>query len=153
MPYMRELIAAGAKPKQGLLTIEGFQGDDTDVGKLTFADPVREKARQRKLAEQAEAKLSGDARKAKSRWRALQAGRAWSKTLDKLERRQKRQQASVFRFAVSAHKSPLCCGGTFFCVCSMHRPGWHMRRVCRLCSLAVNLLTACSGGRAKLGKW
>ena len=153
LPYMRELIAAGAKPKQGLLTIEGFQGDDTDVGKLTFADPVREKARQRKLAEQAEAKLSGDARKAKSRWRALQAGRAWSKTLDKLERRQKRQQASVFRFVVSAHKSPLCCGGTFFCVCSMHRPGWHMRRVCRLCSfLSVNLSDRVQRRQGKTGQ-
>jgi hypothetical protein len=40
LPYMRELIRAGAKPRNGMLVLEGFVADPTDVKMLTFADPV-----------------------------------------------------------------------------------------------------------------
>ena len=60
---MRELINAGAKARKGVLTLDGFASYEGDVTAIEFVDPVREKARQVKLAQEAAEKVSGDARK------------------------------------------------------------------------------------------
>ena len=93
LPFMKELVKAGAKAKKGMLAINGFEGHPSDVKTLEFLDPVREKTRQVKLAQEAELKLSGDARKAGHRRKALLVGRAWSKKIEKMEKRDRRKKA------------------------------------------------------------
>lgn len=53
LPYMKELVNAGAKARRGVLTLDGFLSYEGDVAAITFADPVREKARQLRLTREA----------------------------------------------------------------------------------------------------
>ncbi|EKX35020.1 hypothetical protein GUITHDRAFT_118768 [Guillardia theta CCMP2712] len=86
LPYMRELLQAGATAKRRMLLLPGFEPEEIDLDSIAFKDAKREKERQEQLKNEEDERD----KQAKKR-RAARNAQSWSKKLDKMERRQKKK--------------------------------------------------------------
>mmetsp|Transcript_35980 Transcript_35980/g.56155 ORF Transcript_35980/g.56155 Transcript_35980/m.56155 type:complete len:304 (-) Transcript_35980:98-1009(-) len=89
LPYMKELVKAGASVRNRELFLKGFKTENISTDDIPYRDKTRELARQIRQQKEAEKMKKGlfPSRKEKL------SSTPWSRKLEKLERKQKRQQA------------------------------------------------------------